>query len=166
MIARKHNGPMAWAACLSLGVFVLCSIAGCSPGNLASVSGKVTYDGTPIENGTIQFTPTGETPGTRVAAKITGGSYQIPSSEDLYAGTYTVMIMATRPATPEEVARMPRDELAEEPQMGDDEEGEGEQVVKAQPVVQYIPPKYNESSKLTVELASGENTNKDFALEK
>ena len=85
-----------------------------------------------------------------------------PQNEELIDGEYTVMISATRPMTPEEIAAMPPPE--EDEDEDDLEEGEEPQA-PAEPMKQYIPPEYNFGSTLKITLEPGENT-QDFELEK
>lgn len=60
---------------VAAGAGVLLVAAGCG-GSSAVVSGQVTYDGQPVENGAITFQPAdGRGPST--GAQITGGRYQV-----------------------------------------------------------------------------------------
>jgi hypothetical protein len=133
------------------------------------MSGNVTYDGQVIADGNIRLNPTGETPGPGGSAKISGGKYEIPRSAGMFAGSYSVSITATRPATPQEAARIGSvggDKDPEELDEEDDEDEEGGQGgTPGPPVVQYLPPKYNTESTLTADLAPGENA-KDFDLDR
>jgi hypothetical protein len=57
-----------------------------------SVSGMVTYNGQPIENGAISFKPTGST-GRSFAGGITNGKYEIPEAQP---GAWTAIIIGTK----------------------------------------------------------------------
>ena len=72
--------------------------AGCDhgPGTI-SIQGTVTFDGQPVQKGTIQFIPADETPGRATGGKITNGKYAIPKEGGpLAGGTYTVRIIGLR----------------------------------------------------------------------
>ena len=55
-----------------------------------ALSGSVTYNGAPVADGYITFTPVES--GTSFAAKITNGQYE---PEKVYAGQYRVLVSAT-----------------------------------------------------------------------
>jgi hypothetical protein len=78
------------AACLLLAT-AAALLSGCGP-SLANVSGAVTYDGTPVEDGYITFTPT-DGKGKDVGGPIAGGRYNVP---DMPPGRKLVKIMAVR----------------------------------------------------------------------
>ena len=65
--ARRH----AFGAAVLTAVL----LAGCG-GSSSTVSGEVTYDGTPVENGTITFLPAARE-GTPAAGPITDGHYTV-----------------------------------------------------------------------------------------
>jgi hypothetical protein len=70
------------------------TIVGCGGGNSAQVvSGSVTYNGQPVENGYITFSPTSA--GQSFAAPIVGGKYK---SDKAAAGQFQVLITATMDA--------------------------------------------------------------------
>jgi hypothetical protein len=82
----RHNGM----ACLGPAVFLAALAAGC--GNSCSVSGNVSYDGQPVEDGMITFLPTdGKGPST--GGKITGGKYQM---DKLTPGPKVVQVLAVK----------------------------------------------------------------------
>lgn len=62
-----------------------------------AVSGSVTYQGKPVENGIISFTPAKETNGFAAGGRIKGGNYSIPTAEGPSAGRYRVQIMVGMP---------------------------------------------------------------------
>ena len=85
------------------------------------------------------------------------------------AGQYTVMISAFRPASAAEIAaRRDSEETAEKDEEPAEDEkpagGEAAAVPANAPTTQYLPPKYNQASELSVELAAGANEAKDFDL--
>lgn len=151
-------------------MLLVCLVVGCSAGDSASLSGKVTYDGKAIPDGSIRLQPMGDAVGQGVTAKIVDGKYEI--SEGLFAGEYRVMVSAMRPATPAEIAAMKRAdaedrESEDEGEEPDQDPGEETTVGDApsQPMTSYLPAKHGHGSKLTVKLEAGENT-KDFDLER
>ena len=118
---------------------------GCGPGGppLLGVSGQVTYDGQPVSNGSIGFSPTDPSAGKGGAADLIEGRYEFP--DGLPAGNYTVWIEAQRPSGkkfPSEDGGAPVDQL-----------------------VQYIPAAYNTDSTLQVEITT-DRDDLDFLLEK
>ncbi len=145
-------------------LFIVC-IVGCGSPDAASLSGTVTFNGEPIPDGSIRLTAQGGIDSQGGASPIVNGSYEIPTSGGLVAGTYKVAINATRPATPEEIAAM---KAADDDEEEEDEEGEDESEggAAAETVIkkQYLPKQYNQTSTLTVDLTTGANT-KDFDLE-
>ena len=93
-IIQTSCGWLRWsilvsATCLTLG------IPGCGKQtglDRIPVSGKVTYKGVAVKNGTIVFGPSGAgTPGT---ATITDGDYSV--EKGLPAGTYVVVVNAVK----------------------------------------------------------------------
>mgnify|MGYP001236411468 CR=1 FL=1 len=130
-----------WAALLLCGLLV-----GCGEKNELGrlrVTGSVTLDGKPLDQGTIEFAPTGET-GVSGGAMITDGEYEIPGDRGLPPGTYTVRISSA-------------DEKS-----GEAEKLPGESDAMAE---ERIPAKYNTESEITREVkAEGENKF-DFKIE-
>lgn len=119
--------------------FVLVAAVGCGPSTGGiPVAGAVTFQGQPLPSGEIVFTPA-DGQQASVAAKIENGKYsvQVPS------GRSQVRITAYR-EVPGKV----------------DLSNPGEQA----PVVEmYIPPKYNDQTKLEVTVDRS-NKSHDFAL--
>ncbi len=100
--------------------------------NLQAVSGRITFGGRPLENGTIEFQPqSGSTMG---GASITGGEYSIPVAQGLAPGKYTVRISSVKEAEVKET--MPGDSFAVQNQ-------------------QLIPKEYNTASKLDAQVEAG-----------
>src|SRR5262245_51458423 len=67
----SRNGAIPAVVCLIFAV-------GCGGGK-TTVSGKVTYNGAPVESGTISFRPA-DGKGQVFAARITDGAYDIPEA--------------------------------------------------------------------------------------
>jgi len=94
---------------LPLTVVVL-TLAGCG-GDMASVTGTVTYDGDPLSTGTVTFHPVGEGP-TGYGSIQSDGSFRIQTGQQagLPPGEYRVTVQATGPVpepTPENLEPVP-----------------------------------------------------------
>ena len=105
------------------------------------VEGEVLYDGEPVKQGMISFVPSQGPP---VQTPIENGRYRVDYKGGVPAGTSRVEIQGFR-------------------------EGPREVVLAAgsppqKEVVQYIAPKYNRDSVLTVEISEGEPNVYDFPL--
>lgn len=85
-------------------LLTLAFVAGCGE-KTATVSGTVTFNGKPVEYGTISFRPTGS--GQVFAAEIHNGAYSAPGA---HAGEHKVEIHGLkkfdRPASQEEALRL------------------------------------------------------------
>jgi hypothetical protein len=89
----KHPGSWPW--CLALAAVVVAP--GCrdsNPQNRQAVSGMVTLDGKPLEQGMIVFQPQ-EQQGTSGGAAVSKGKYSIPRLQGLAEGKYRVEIRAS-----------------------------------------------------------------------
>lgn len=169
MVRPPRFRSLVFLSSVVVSLFLVVCVAGCGPaGGSASLSGKVTFDGQPIEEGNIRLLPTGEGNSQGGAAPIVNGSYEIPASTGLGPGNYTVVITATRPATPAEISAMKSadDESGKKAEEDVDEDEQAGAVGGTQPStpkVQYIPKQFNQTSTLTVEVKAGENS-QDFDL--
>jgi len=121
-----------------IGLLALTWNAGCSR-PAASVSGKVTLDGAPLDDANISFVPQADTQKQAGWATISGGQYSIPESNGLGTGEFHVEIRALRPTG----------EKSNDPTMI--------------PAREIIPAKYNTQTQLTAEIKAGDNV-KDFEL--
>ena len=111
------------------------SAASCSSeSTLVTITGNVTLDGTPLPDGDILFTPADTQFGAE-GAKIESGVYRAT----LHPGRSKVQIRATRPV-PGKKGPM------------------GEQLIE-----DYIPPKYNNQSDLTIDVSKSQSKH-DFQL--
>ena len=109
-------------------------IVGCRPSGLDTqpVSGKVTFDGQPIQEGRILFRGTGSD-SRAFSAEIKNGQYQM----EALAGKVRVEVIASRPVPGKF-----------------DESNPGEKVPVGE---MYIPARYNSQSELTAEVTAGNN---------
>jgi len=123
----------------------LCSACSQSnPLNLQAVSGTVTLDAKPLDNGTIQFVPAETTNGLLSGALIVHGAFYIPSEKGIPPGKYTVRITSVAPSA--NVSSGPP----------------GSESTK--PAQERIPPKYNAQSQLTATVTAGSANTFSFDL--
>lgn len=128
-------------ACALAGLAVgLAAAAGCGGQPKAHVRGKVTLDGKPVAEGTIQFFPTGAT-GQTAAGTIKDGVYEAEAS----VGEMKVTISAN--------------EVVGKQKMYDTPDSPTVDVLR-----QIIPAKYNTASELKVTLTDGTNEDVNFEL--
>ena len=81
--------------CCAVALVLVC--LGCSPGDTLgrkAMSGRVTVDGAPVPNGSIEFSPMSPN-GVSSGAVIRSGSYSIESKDGLPPGKYRVSIRGT-----------------------------------------------------------------------
>jgi hypothetical protein len=106
------------------------------------VWGDVTYDGKPLDDGSIVFTPIDGTPGSSTGGPIKGGKYDVPARGGLVAGgKYKVEVAALRPVG----KPLPNIMDPGGPPL--------------QPSENYIPLKYNTRSTLTATISDVSSKN-------
>ena len=115
----------------------------------AIVSGNVSYHGEPVRDGRIRFVPIEGTKGPASGAVIQDGSYAAKAIGGVPLGKLRVEIKAYR---------KPASESPREGRNGPD------LAFKAEAFVQYLPPKYNHQSELTITLETGGEQTRDFEL--
>jgi hypothetical protein len=132
-----------WLACLSA---ALGCGEGKDPHGRLPLRGSVTFQGKPLDAGTIEFLPSSPDVSLSARSLIRSGQYRIPREQGLPPGTYRVLISSP---TADETA-----------------EPVGPPGMKLPPLGrERIPPRYNRDSRETVEVkAPGENTF-DFTIE-
>ncbi|WZO97472.1 hypothetical protein EP7_004506 [Isosphaeraceae bacterium EP7] len=132
-----------------VGIFALHCLSGCDvPADVlarVAVSGRLTLDGAPVENGTITFLPSGAE--SAVGGLIKAGEYSIAQAEGPVAGSYRVEIRSSK-KTGRRVADV-----------------DGEPGATVEEFVNDIPTRYNNRSKLTAVIKPGESNQFDFTLE-
>ncbi|MCC6492722.1 MAG: hypothetical protein IT424_06855 [Pirellulales bacterium] len=140
----------AWVVCS----IIVAGLLGCGeqPVDRATVRGRVSFRGEPIQDGTILFSPVGG--GESQAAgpssgKIIGGAYQLDGDNGPVVGSHRVEIQAYR-KTGRKIPDM----------LGDVSKANRALVEE---VVPMLPAEFNVESTLTADVAPGENT-KDFNL--
>jgi hypothetical protein len=123
--------------------FVLAS--GCSKSSSRlGIEGEVTFDGAPLPDGKINFTPMPGTSSPTAGATITNGEFKVNSAKGVRPGQFRVEIKAIRLT-----GKRTKDDLS------------GEAIEQQ---AQYIPAKYNENSELIAEIKADENNRLKFAL--
>ncbi len=91
---RSPNNSSRWrcAGLTAIGLLILVS-TGCQRGNgLQEVSGNVSFDGEPLERGSIEFIRDGKPPQPAGGAMIRSGGYSLPRAHGLAPGRYKVLI--------------------------------------------------------------------------
>lgn len=76
------------------------SVLGCGAKGpeLIGMSGEVTYNGEPIKDGEIAFSPEAGTAAPPTSTAITNGKFQLPAQWALTPGTYSVAVRAYKPS--------------------------------------------------------------------
>lgn len=122
----------AWL-CVSV---LIVSVAGCgeSGPERIGMSGLVTYNGDPIEDGEISFQPVEGTQAPPTSTTITDGKYELPAKWALVPGTYQVAVRSYRPSY-DDGSKLPGSTLDRPPPSGGIEVKE-----------QLLPEKFNTSS--------------------
>jgi len=122
----------AWSCALAAAVF--CAADGCSTGPaVGTVTGEVTFDGQPVKDGHISFTPVdgqGQTGG----AKIVDGRFK---AEQVPATKMKVEIHGNKPTG----RKIKAYDTPQSPSFDE--------------VVELLPPKYNFQSELTLDVKRG-----------
>ena len=107
------------------------------------VSGSVTYNGAPVSEGVIRFTPGKDSQMPMTAAAIKDGTYKADLRGGVPVGIHTVGIEAYRMA----------------------DKSNTQMLRGVPPRIQYLPDRYNTNSELQITIESGSREiTKDFAL--
>lgn len=117
-------------------------LSGCSGNtpNRGAISGAVTLDGKPVEQGSILFTPMQGTRGAAAGAEIKNGRYQLPAAIGPAVGWSRVEIRSMR-----KTGRMVPKAFGAPGQMVEEK-------------AEAVAPKFNANSELKVEVKPGDNT--------
>jgi len=100
-----------------IGLTLANACVGCGPENplgRKALWGKVTLDGGPLEQGTVEFHPM-QQGGVESGGRIVAGSYKIPAHEGAPPGQYRVSIIDFVPTPPLPPGHMPGDDLPPSP---------------------------------------------------
>jgi hypothetical protein len=124
-----------------VGVVVgLVSVAGCGSAKTAAVSGSVVLNGTPVEEGAIQFIPVDGNTGASSGVEIRNGRYHIPAARGAAVGKNRVELRTFR-----KTGRTVQDPT-------------GLPGVKTEERVQAFPPEYSDQSTVVRDVKPGSNT--------
>jgi hypothetical protein len=129
----------AWLMC----IFAV-GCAGENPLGRHALTGTVTFQGQPLRQGNIEFTPENLNEGVSSGAVIEDGNYSIAREQGLPAGAYRVAIWSAGSTTEPLEDALP---------------GEPTEVA-----VERLPAKYNLDSQLTIQVAEGDEQRFDFDL--
>ena len=124
-------------------LLLLIAAAGCGDSGLerAEVHGNVTFDGTPVESGSIAFIPAQGTQGPSAGGAISSGSYHLARADGPVPGPHRVEIRATR-------------KTGQQVEAG---EGASDPTAMVDEITMFIPDKYNSQSTLTADVQPGAN---------
>lgn len=140
-----------------IGLLAIALVSGCSSGgDFASVTGSVTFDGKPVQRGTISFESTnagGSAGGPRrIMTYIREGKYSFESTDGPAPGEHKVYISAFKSVGG---STAPAGKDGKQAATRDSGKVESED---------YIPAKYNRQTSLKADIAAGLNENVDFVL--
>ena len=130
-------------------------LAGCGRRGLekAVISGRVTYQEQPVEEGNIRFVPIRGTKGPATTGTIRQGEYTATARGGVPVGTLRVEIEAYRPIP------------GAKPYMKEEADGTYRVVPDDIPKEQFLPPKYNTNSTVEITIESGsKSVTKDIEL--
>lgn len=113
-------------------------------GRLA-LSGKVTFEGQPLDQGLIDFLPAESPGGAGARARVRDGKYSIPSHEGVVPGAYRVVITSAEPVMSETPDGSPGHALP-------------------LPGKERIPPEFNTESQHTIEATTYGDNHFDFTI--
>jgi hypothetical protein len=137
-------GRWTYASTALAALGVACVVAGCAGSKRGSLEGRVTFDGQPVDDGSIRLVPAGDTKAPVVGAVITDGEYVIEAEKGPVPGRYRVEIRSPRPTG----KRVPVAPPAPPGAMMDE-------------MKEAIPADYNTNSTLVIEIVAGKNQ-RDF----
>lgn len=144
-----RHGVIFWTSAIAL----MSVASGCGGGGAdsyegpkrASIKGKVTFDGAPVDGGVIAFVGHSGDSQRKSGGPIVNGEYDIPEAKGPNAGHYRVEILWPKPTG----------QKVKDPDTG------AETDLKRN----VIPDKYNANSELIRDISAGENV-LDFELPK
>jgi hypothetical protein len=133
-------GCVAWTAC------------GCGGSPRAAVQGKVTIDGAPLSEGSINFIPVDPHSAQTAGAKISRGEYEIAADQGLLPGEYQVQIRAVRPT-----GKKVWDGMG-------DERAPASKKNMVDQVESYVPARYHDRTELRAKIELGKVNVCDYDL--
>ena len=120
---------------ISIGMFFV----GCDSG--IKIHGKISVNGTPLDEAQIQFVPVTSTGGDQLGTVVSKGEYTFADPDRLKEGQYQVQIRAYKSSGKKIWDGM----------------GDGTNKNMVDDLKQYIPAKYNDTSELKVAIKAGNN---------
>ena len=150
-----NSGKQLLGRCCALGLVAvwLAACVGCGKG-LATVEGTVTFDGQPVDNGSIVFEPA-DGAGPTAGGKIEQGKYHLAGEGGVTAGKKIVRITAVR-----KTGRQVEGGLSGAEGAG----GPSAPAGTVDEIEHFIPAIYNQQSTLTCEVVAGEANEHNFEL--
>jgi len=139
-ISESRTITKAWSVLFLLltAIALISSSLGCKEDiERAEISGSITVDGLPLNNGHIRFVPINNSKGPSWAAQVYQGQYSTKGSKGAPIGELRVEILGYRPAK------------GLSSKSDDQDAGEGV------PQEQYLPAKYNLESEMAMTIESG-----------
>lgn len=142
MVGMKRCVIVSGYRIAATGLMCMALLCGCGHGGpeRVVVSGQVTYQGQPVEEGSIRFLPKAGTQLPVSGGPIRDGEYVVQAKGGVPVGTHVVRITATRPDPNYRPPTVP---------VPDGIAGDG----VAQ--LQYIPEKYNRRTELKMTVPAG-----------
>jgi len=171
MSIRSMVAKQAWLGVAAVWL-VAAAVVGCGGGEPegkgVAFSGKVSFDGAPVEEGTITLVPQGgaEAP---VTASISDGAFETTRATGPSPGKYRVEIRVLAPLSDAASAKAKaRAEAAANSMMFGKSPADfgGAPESTTPPRVNVAPERYNTRSSLTAEIPAAESHVQDFALSK
>ena len=128
-------------------MILLLLMAGCGhrPLERAAVAGSVTFDGRPLEQGSILFVPVEGVQGIAAGGRIEHGQYRLSATDGPMAGRHRVEIRAVH-----KTGKMVKESTVL-------------RMETVPEIVELIPPRYNSASTLQATIQPGDNSI-DFAV--
>lgn len=125
-------------AAFTLGIVAVCGCGSSSGPERVPLSGTVTYQGQPVEKGEIRFLPIEGTTASPSGATINAGKYEVTARGGVPVGKFKVAITAFKTNPKPSAAK----------QKG---------IMGGADLIQYLPPKYNDESLLSITVDAKEN---------
>jgi hypothetical protein len=122
-------------------IIILLLLVGCGSDNplgRQAISGRVTFDGAALDQGTIEFSPASER-GVTAGAAVRNGEYSIPALKGLPPGKYIVRINSVTSDSAHNTQASSELGMAVGASLG----------------IERIAPAYNVASKITAEIVAG-----------
>jgi hypothetical protein len=144
----QHWRPFDLPAAMLVTIGALAILTGCGPSSdRLAVSGEVTLDGAPLDQGAIRLTSMGTEKLRATGGMIQNGEFHIPQEKGLPPGTYLVEISAPNLSVPPVVYKGAPGEPALPPT-----------------APERIPPEYNVNSTKTVDVSADSDNHFVFEI--